>query len=166
MQYSLGIIAVMSKNQADTGYSSDSYWSITLGDNAYDYAAELDPDQKYVMNRLLSIGRILLPQIGDYQLDYLMLQPVDDFFAWYSCRAADPRVTVLGFDLMEIVSGPKNWMTVTAFDSEAFVDLKSLIIEAFKKLKDEIPSLSIFRVEITVPSHKQDDGYGIIQARV
>jgi hypothetical protein len=152
----------MSKDQAEVNYDNYTYWEtvlvapITLSEQAYHYITELDPSEAYVLRRLLSVGRILLPRIGDYQLDYLMLQTVEDFFSWYSSQAANPHVTAIRLNLMEIVSGPEKWMTVTAANPEAFSDLKSLIIDTFEKLKEESPSLSIFRVEITALDHRQD----------
>jgi hypothetical protein len=145
----------------DMANSHLSFWNTTvLSEQALPVAAtDLDSTQGYCMVNLQTLGRILIPQIGLFDLDDLLSRDIDDFFDWYSSQSSVPGVSALRFDLMELESGPNKYVTVTKADSQAsdaFCGLKIIIKNTFLALKEANPGLGIFRVHIT-----PDSAYGV-----
>jgi hypothetical protein len=116
----------------------------------------LDSNETYLILHLRTLGRLLVPQIGDFDLEFLMSRTIDDFFSWYSSQTGVSNISALRFSLMELESGPDKCVTVTQSDPEAFRTLKDVIKDTFLALIKENPNLSIFRVEVTLPDQRTD----------
>ena len=147
-----------SQDQMDVENNYDYFWetdlsatTASLSDHVHSPAIGLDSNEPYLILHLRSLGRLLIPHIGDFQLDYLLFQTMDAFFSWYSSQTGDTHVSALRFNLMELISGPDKYINVTLNSPDTFISLQKIIGDTFLALREENPSLSIFRVEITQP---------------
>ena len=126
-----------------------SFWNTALlSEQALPVAAtDLDSRQGYCMVNLQTLGRILIPQIGHFDLDHLLSRDIADFFDWYSSQSSVSGISTLRFDLMELESGPNKYVTVTKADSQApddFCRLKIAIRSTFLALKEANPDSVYF----------------------
>lgn len=129
----------------------------SLSDYFLPPAIELDPHE--VRPGLQSIGRLLIPQIGDFEyfeLDCLMTSTLDEFFSWYSLQTSIPLPAELRFNLRGLVADkPYKCTTVSQNNPESFLNLKITINDTFGALIGENPGLGLFIVEVTAV-----EGYG------